>query len=90
MEFKKTTTDRGFNLIEFMDLYNQKCTIQESSLATDTAIWFGIDEVEAKILACDAKALGIETDAEVGWITYPIPSKVLLSSRMHLSADSLQ
>ena len=34
--------DRGFFGYEFKDLYGQKCTIQESSLATDDAIWLGV------------------------------------------------
>lgn len=35
-------TQRGFMLGEFRDLYGQDCSIQESSLATVNAIWFGV------------------------------------------------
>lgn len=34
---------RGLILGEFEDRYGQKCSIQESSLATDSAIWLGVD-----------------------------------------------
>ena len=37
------TTSRGFAFVEFSDLYGAKCSLQESSLATDNAIWLGCD-----------------------------------------------
>lgn len=40
---RKSKTDRNFDLIEFEDLYGENCSIQKSSLATQDAIWFGID-----------------------------------------------
>lgn len=40
---KKKTTERGFGLYEFKDKYGQKCSLQDSSLATESAIWFGVD-----------------------------------------------
>lgn len=47
MEIGKT--ERGFQLIEFKDRYNQDCSLQQSSLADaeppgSSAIWFGTDE----------------------------------------------
>lgn len=36
-------TDRGFERFEFTDRYGEVCSIQESSLATDDAIWFGVN-----------------------------------------------
>lgn len=41
MKIKKT--NRGFSLIEFEDRYKQKCSLQKSSLATEDAIWLGVD-----------------------------------------------
>jgi hypothetical protein len=41
-EMKKTRSERGFGIIEFDDRYGQKCSLQESSLATEAAIWFGV------------------------------------------------
>jgi hypothetical protein len=42
MEIKPTS--RGFKRAEFVDLYGEQCSIQESSLATDDAIWLGCNE----------------------------------------------
>lgn len=41
MKVKKT--QRGFAIIEFEDRYKQKCSLQKSSLATEDAIWLGVD-----------------------------------------------
>ena len=43
MDLKVTPTDRGFLRGEFVDLYGANCSIQESSLATDNAIWLGVN-----------------------------------------------
>lgn len=40
---KSKTTNRGFERIDFKDFSNEPCSIQESSLATDYAIWLGCD-----------------------------------------------
>ena len=37
-------TARGFQRGDFADLYGHECSIQESSLATDSAIWLGCNE----------------------------------------------
>ena len=41
MELQKTS--RNFSIAEFSDLYGSKCSLQKSSLATDDAIWLGVD-----------------------------------------------
>lgn len=41
---KTTPTQRGFARGEFKGLYEKKCSIQKSSLATKDAIWLGCDE----------------------------------------------
>ena len=46
MKYKKT--NRGFVLTEFVDRYGAKCSLQESSLAEEAAIWFGADELGLK------------------------------------------
>lgn len=38
----KTITERGFGLVTFKDRYGQECSLQDSSLATESAIWFGV------------------------------------------------
>lgn len=89
---------RGFEYLEFMDAYDFKCSLQQSSaIADDTstameqpgssAIWLGVDEVEPRIMAKDAAKLGVPTDQVNGWIPYPapkFPEEVLVSGRMHL------
>ena len=40
---KAKKTDRGFTYYDFEDRYEQKCSLQDSSLATADAIWFGVD-----------------------------------------------
>lgn len=37
------TSDRGFKRGEFRDHNNEKCSIQESSLATEDCLWLGAD-----------------------------------------------
>ena len=37
-------TPRGFRLGTFMDRYGISCSIQESSLATEPALWLGTDD----------------------------------------------
>lgn len=41
IEFKQT--NRGFEIGFFEDRYRQKCSIQDSSLAVEAAIWLGVD-----------------------------------------------
>lgn len=76
---KIETTNRGFGLIKFKDYYGIECSMQDSSLATTPCIWFGVDNVVPKICIKGQ-----------GWIPYPIPDEVLLSSRMHLSQDQVK
>ena len=87
---KKKQTERGFDIIEFKDRYGLLCSLQKSSLATEDAIWFGVTDVEPKIMAVDAVKLGMKPDQEVGWVPYPIPEEVLLSSRMHLTQEQVK
>lgn len=84
-----TTTERGFEFAEFYDRYNQKCSLQKSSLVAEDCIWFGVDNADPKIMARDAAKYGIETEEDSGWVTFPIPSEVLLSTRMHLTREKV-
>lgn len=83
-------TQRGFAYIEFQDRYEHKCSLQKSSLATEDAIWFGIDDANPQVLHGDARRLGIETDATSGWVPYPLPAEVSLATRMHLTQDQVR
>lgn len=80
-----TTTNRGFALIEFTDRYSAPCSLQKSSLATEDAIWFGIDDAKPQIMAVHAASHGIVTSERCGWVPYPIPTAVSLNTRMHLT-----
>jgi len=78
MELKKT--ERGFERGEFTDLYGEKCSIQKSSLATDDAIWFGIN----------APKLTVFEDEKMGkYINTTVPKTWMVSSRMHLNRDQV-
>lgn len=87
---KNTLTNRGFKLGEFTDRYGVKCSIQESSLATEAAIWFGVDDVDPQIMASDAKKLGIPTKETTGWVKYNVPDEVLFNDRMHLTQEMVR
>ena len=84
---KITRTQRGFAIMEFTDRYNTKCSIQKSSLATEDAIWLGIDKANPQIMAHDAHKLGIPTPSNNGWVEYKIPEEVLINTRMHLTQE---
>lgn len=40
-KLKKETTDRGFSIIRFEDIYGAKCSLQKSSSAMVDAVWLG-------------------------------------------------
>lgn len=40
---RETKTERGFRIVRFFDRYDFACSLQESSLATEYAIWLGVD-----------------------------------------------
>ena len=42
-------TQRCFGVAEFTDRYAQKCSLQKSSLATEDAIWLGVDNTGPQI-----------------------------------------
>tara|TARA_R110000822_G_scaffold25937_9_gene78477 strand:+ start:3188 stop:3529 length:342 start_codon:yes stop_codon:yes gene_type:complete len=82
----KSTTERGFTHYEFMDSYGAKCSVQKSSSAMEDKVWVGVDDANPIIMASQAKSHGVDPDGVTsGWVKYPIPSEVLLSTRMHLN-----
>lgn len=86
----ETTTARGFKICKFTDHYGESCSLQKSSLASEDCIWLGIDDPDPKVMASQAKSLGIETEQQTGWVDYPIPSGVVMSTRMHLDRDQVR
>jgi hypothetical protein len=89
--FFKTPYDvRGFGGLKFHDQCGCECRIQKSSAACFDAIWLGITCPDPKIMSSDAKKLGIDTKGESGWVTYPIPKEVLISTSMHLTQNQVR
>jgi hypothetical protein len=94
-QIKMAPTQRGFLHGNFVDLYGEQCSIQRSSLATDYAIWLGIDNPEPKIMARDAAAMGREDllnsgpERFNGWVKFPIPEQVQFTTRMHLNREQV-
>jgi hypothetical protein len=94
---KQTKSGRGFPMVEFADAYGAKCSLQASSLAKyvqpgTSAIWLGVDDAKPQIMKSVAQKLGMELPpGEVsGWMPYPIPEDVLLTTRMHLERGQVQ
>lgn len=73
MFLNRKKTERGFERIDFDDLYGVKCSIQESGLATQEAIWFGPDDPNPRVM-----------NPGKGWQKVEIPG-LLCDTRMHLN-----
>lgn len=88
---KFTKTNRGFQVRGFKDRYNQKCSIQQSSIATENCIWLGINDANPQIMVYDAIKLGLPTNGETcGWIPYKVPEEVLMTTKMHLDETQVK
>lgn len=69
-------TFRGFAIGEFEDRYGVKCSIQDSSIATEDCIWLGPTDPNPKKLV-----------PGMGWQPAEIPPGVECTTRMHLSIE---
>jgi len=78
MEIKLEKTDRGFLAGNFTDRYGEVCSIQKSSLATEDAIWLGIDNPKLTIF---------ENEQKGAYIVTKMPATFSVSSRMHLTRE---
>jgi hypothetical protein len=83
-------TARGFSYGTFLDRNGEQCSIQKSSIATEDAIWLGVDDARPQIMASQAKQFGVKTDETTGWVPFPIPEEVVMSTRMHLTRDQVE
>jgi len=90
MKLDRHTTFKQLAIIKFKDRKNTQCSIQQSSYESKPAIWLGVDFANPQIMASDAKRLGIETDKKTGWINYPLPPQVGLTTRMHLTQEQVK
>jgi hypothetical protein len=78
---RKTKTERGFALYQFTDMHEAKCSLQKSSLATDDAVWLGVDEPELFIH---------DKDDNTKFVVMSLPENVSAKSRMHLSRSQVK
>lgn len=82
-------THRGFDYIEFTDRYFNKCSLQKSSLAFEDAIWFGVNDAKPQILASTLGVVNPDTGEVSGWVPYPVPEDVSMTTRMHLTREQV-
>jgi hypothetical protein len=80
-------TQRGFGKGKFSDAKGVACSIQDSSLATEAAIWFGVEEANPQRLEGDvlvAVPSPVQPIPIPGWpgMTHDI----LYNTRMHLTS----
>jgi hypothetical protein len=85
---KKEKTERGFDLINFVDRYDNECSLQKSSLAFEEAIWLGVDDPDPKIMASQVTLR--EEPKRTGWVKYPLPEGVHCTTRMHLTQEQVK
>jgi len=86
-----TKTSRGFGLGEFADSKGVDCSIQESSLATEAAIWFGVQSanpqrIEGELLVSVTPPVDSIPIAGVPGMNHDI----LYHTRMHLTIDHVE
>ena len=94
------TTSRGFEIVNFLDANGEECSLQQSSaIGNDDGsldnpgssfIWLGCDDAKPKIMASQASQYGVKTDETSGWIPFPVPDDVLMTTRMHLNRDHVR
>lgn len=82
---KPVATGRGFSRIEFYDDYGAECSLQQSSNGERNCLWLGVDDAKPQVLAQEAHLAGVKTNETTGWVPFPIPDQVFLSTRMHLN-----
>lgn len=83
-------TQRGFAIVSFKDCYGHSCSMQKSSSAERDCIWLGIDDAEPKIMASQARQYGVETTEREGWVPFPVPNVVSMTTRMHLTRKDVK
>lgn len=80
---KKEMTERGFTYYAGSDRYNHPFSLQESSLASEAAIWFGME-------APDIQEKGWHPEFSERCRPYDLPDNVMAFSRMHLTQDQVK
>lgn len=72
-------TERGFAIHKFMDRYMVECSLQKSSLATENAIWLGVNDASPQVLIPGK-----------GWEPVVMPEGYIANTRMHLTQDHVK
>lgn len=80
---ERRQTERGFNIIEFTDRYGLPCSLQESSLAGEDAIWLGVHDPQPKVLVHGEGWKPVDLQALVD-------GELHLSTRMHLTVEMVR
>lgn len=75
-EIVSYSTERGFSGVKFLDRSNGECSIQDSSLATEPAIWIGQDN-PLVLTQKDHKKVDLSQD-------------YLILGRMHLTQEMVK
>lgn len=79
----KRQTERGFNIVEFTDRYGLPCSLQESSLAGEDAIWLGVHDPQPKVLVYGEGWRPVDLRALVS-------GELCISTRMHLTVEMVR
>lgn len=90
-------TRNGFPEVAFRDSYEVPCRLSASTVIFDypdalqrpgtSAVWLGVAEVKARVMAKHAMEVGVLTKETTGWVDYPLPEQVLVSGSMHLNRE---
>jgi len=95
----KKRTNRGFDIINFKDRYDNDCSLQKSSIATEDCIWLGCDNAKAEVMATARKRVvaeqmkmleNIDKAPTCGWQEFPIHADVNIWTRMHLTRKQVK
>jgi len=88
-------TARGFQRIEFHDRSRNLCILQQSSIADYTqpgisAVYIGAAGAHPMVMASEAASVGVATTETTGWVPYPIPLNVHLTTDAHLDRNQVK
>lgn len=78
-------TPRGFSYVQFKDLNGVECTIQESSLALEDAIWIGANKIGLKEFVANRQPSAWQDVA----LEQTYEHHYIANNRMHLTRDQV-
>lgn len=78
-------TDSGLKALCMRDRNGAECGVQASSSAFEECLWVGITDPQPMVKAEDAASAGVATTEVDGWVKYPLPAAVKVTTRMHLT-----